>query len=89
MVSALARLVTYTGACASTLRLRARAFAGRVKPATFVAPWGPVVPIVAIAVSMAVVAGAARQPLFGGFAALAGGALLFAVNGLSRTSPGK
>ena len=89
VVSALARLVTYTGACASTLRLRAPAFAGRVKPATFVAPWGPVVPIVAIAVSMAVVAGATRQQLFGGFAALAGGALLFAVNGLSRTSPGK
>src|SRR5439155_1283177 len=39
VVSALARLVTYTGACASTLRLRAPAFAGRVKPATFVAPW--------------------------------------------------
>ena len=89
VVSALARLVTYTGACASTLRLRAPAFEGRVKPATFVAPWGPVVPIVAIAVSMAVVAGATRQQLFGGFAALAGGALLFAVNGLSRTSPGK
>ena len=89
VVSALARLVTYTGACASTLRLRAPAFAGRVKPATFVAPWGPVVPIVAIAVSMAVVAGATRQQLFGGFAALAGGALLFAANGLSRTSPGK
>ncbi|PYR61207.1 MAG: amino acid transporter [Acidobacteria bacterium] len=89
VVSALARLVTYTGACASTLRLRAPAFEARVKPATFVAPWGPVVPIVAIAVSMAVVAGATRQQLFGGFAALAGGALLFAVNGLSRTSPGK
>jgi len=89
VVSALARLVTYTGACASTLRLRAPACAGRAKPATFVAPWGPVVPIVAIAVSMAVVAGATRQQLFGGFAALAGGALLFATNGLSRTSPGK
>jgi amino acid transporter len=89
VVSALARLVTYTGACASTLRLRAPAFAARVKPATFVAPWGPVVPIVAIAVSMAVVAGATRQQLFGGFAALAGGALLFAANSLGRTSPGK
>jgi amino acid transporter len=80
VVSALARLVTYTGACASTLRLRAPAFEGRVKPATFVAPWGPAVPIVAIAVSMAVVAGATRQQLLGGLAALAAGALLFAVN---------
>jgi APA family basic amino acid/polyamine antiporter len=89
VVSALARLVTYTGACASTLRLRAPAFAERVQPATFVAPWGPVVPIVAIAVSMAVVAGATRPQLLGGLAALAAGAALFAVNSVSRASPGK
>jgi len=89
LVSALARLVTYTGACASTLRLRSPACAGRAKPATFVAPWGPVVPIVAIAVSMAVVAGATRQQLFGGFMALVGGALLFGANSVSRTSRGK
>ena len=87
VVSALARLVTYTGACASTLRLRAPAFAGRVKPATFVAPWGPVVPILAIGVSMAVVAGATRPQLLGGLAALGAGAALFAANSFSRTSP--
>jgi len=80
VVSALARLVTYTGACASTLRLRSPACAGRAKPATFIAPWGPVVPVVAIAVSMAVVAGATRPQLLGGLAALAAGAVLFAVN---------
>ena len=80
VVSALARLVTYTGACASTLRLRSPACAGRARPATFVAPWGPIVPMVAIAVSMAVVAGATRQQLLGGLAALAAGAVLFAIN---------
>ena len=80
VVSALARLVTYTGACAATLRLRSPRFADRVKPATFVAPLGPVVPIVAIVVSIAVVAGATQQQLLGGAAALAAGAVLFAIN---------
>ena len=88
VVSALARLVTYTGACASTLRLRSPACAARVSPPTFVAPLGPVVPIVAIAVSMAVVAGATRQQLLGGLAALVVGALLFAVNTVLVRRPG-
>src|SRR2546427_47750 len=85
VVSALARLVTYTGACAATLRLRSPEFVGRVKPATFVAPFGPLVPIIAIVVSMAVVAGATRDQLIGGLAALAAGAVLFAVNARPRT----
>src|SRR4051794_36558229 len=55
VVSALARLVTYTGACAATLALRSPRFAGTIKPATFVAPLGPVVPVVAIIASVAVV----------------------------------
>jgi amino acid transporter len=116
VVSALARLVTYTGACAATLRLRSPQFASsasgpreesesapaaetgndrrsadtsgggapraviKVKPATFTAPLGPVVPIIAIVVSLAVVAGATRQQLLGGLAALAAGAALFAMN---------
>ena len=77
IVSALARLVTYTGACAATLQLRRPEFRDRVKPATFTAPFGPVVPIVAIVVSLAVVAGASRLQLLGGTAALAAGAVLF------------
>jgi basic amino acid/polyamine antiporter, APA family len=77
IVSALARLVTYTGACAATLQLRRPEFRDRVKPATFSAPFGPVVPIVAIVVSLAVVAGASRIQLLGGTAALAAGAALF------------
>jgi amino acid transporter len=84
VVSALARLVTYTGACASTLRLRSPVFSTVVKPATFTAPLGPVVPILAIAVSTAVVAGATSEQLFGGVAALAVGALLFAIQRRAR-----
>ena len=92
VVSALARLVTYTGACAATLRLRSLSAAARasdsdagrpsqrIRPATFIAPFGPVVPVIAIAVSTAVVAGASRQQLLGGVLVLVVGAALFAVN---------
>ena len=81
VVSALARLVTYTGASAATLQLRRASFAHVVKPAAFVAPFGALVPIVAIGVSVAVVAGASKEQLVGGAAALVIGALLFAVRG--------
>jgi len=86
IVSALARLVTYTGACAATLQLRRAGFQDRVKPATFTAPLGPVVPIIAILVSMAVVAGASRLQLLGGTAALAVGAVLFLLAPLRQTA---
>jgi APA family basic amino acid/polyamine antiporter len=79
VVSALARLVTYTGVCAATLRLRSPRFAHVVKPATFVAPLGPVVPAIAIAVSLAIAAGATEEQLLGGFAALAVGAGMYSV----------
>ncbi len=76
-MSALARLVTYTGVCAATLRLRSPRFANVVKPATFVAPLGPVVPAIAIVVSLAIAAGATEEQLLGGFAALAVGAAIY------------
>jgi amino acid transporter len=79
VVSALARLVTYTGVCAATFRLRSPRFANVVKPATFVAPLGPVVPAIAIAVSLAIAAGATEEQLLGGFAALAVGAGIYSV----------
>jgi basic amino acid/polyamine antiporter, APA family len=90
VVSALARLVTYTGTCASTLRLRSPRFdpggrGPRVNPATFVIPLGPTVPVIAILVSAAVVAGATREQLFGGGAALAVGALLYAAQAFRRS----
>ena len=84
VVSALARLVTYTGVSAATLRLRSPRFADRVAPASFVAPLGPAVPIVAMAVSAAIAAGATREQLLGGFAALAAGAALFIVASRAR-----
>jgi APA family basic amino acid/polyamine antiporter len=80
VVSAVARLVTYTGACASTLILRKQRFEGQVKRPTFVIPMGPVVPILAVLISVAILFGATREQILGGSLALAAGALLFAVN---------
>jgi APA family basic amino acid/polyamine antiporter len=86
VVSAVARLVTYTGVAAATLRLRSPRFAATVKPATFVAPLGPLVPATALIVSLAIVAGATRAQLLGGTAALSGGAALFWINARVRRS---
>ena len=76
----------YLDLCAATLQLRRAGFQDRVKPATFTAPLGPVVPIIAILVSMAVVAGASRLQLLGGTAALAVGAVLFLLAPLRQTA---
>ncbi|HET9467967.1 MAG TPA: APC family permease [Vicinamibacterales bacterium] len=84
VASAVARLVAYTGACAATLRLRSARFAGTVQPATFVIPLGPVVPVLAIAVSLLILAGATRDQLLGGAVGLAAGAVLFALNDACR-----
>jgi amino acid transporter len=79
VVSALARLLIYAGSAAATLRLRSPAFAHVAKPAGFVAPLGPVVPILAMGVCVGLAAGATRQQLLGGAAALLGGAAMFAI----------
>jgi APA family basic amino acid/polyamine antiporter len=79
-VSAVARLITYTGACAATLALRRARFDGQVHPATFVVPGGPVIPYLAIGSSMLILVMANRQQLLAGVAALAAGALLFWMN---------
>jgi APA family basic amino acid/polyamine antiporter len=80
VASAVARLVTYTGACAATLRLRHERFQGVVKPAAFVIPMGGLVPLLAIGVSLLILAGATSQQLLAGAAALAVGAALFLAN---------
>jgi APA family basic amino acid/polyamine antiporter len=80
VVSAVARLVTYTGACASTMILRGQRFEGQVKRPTFVIPMGPVVPILAVLISVAILFGATREQILGGSLALAAGAFLFAIN---------
>ena len=78
--SAVSRLVTYTGACAATLRLRARRFEGIVQAPTFRTPLGSAVPILAIVVSMIILVGASGAQLLGGTAALAVGAVVFVLN---------
>jgi amino acid transporter len=80
VASAVARLVAYTGACAATLWLRHPRFQGVVRPATFIIPMGPLVPLLAIAVSLVILAGANRQQLLGGVAGLTAGAVLFVIN---------
>jgi len=80
VASAVARLITYTGACAATLRLRHPRFRTVVSPATFVTPLGPVVPVLAIAVSLLILAGATTAQLLGGAVGLAAGGALFLVN---------
>jgi len=77
LVSALARLLMYGGSAAATLRLRSPRFAGVIKPAGFTAPFGPVMPIVAMAVCAGLAAGATGAQLAGGAAALVVGAALY------------
>jgi len=76
--SAVARLITYLGVCTATLRLRNPRFDHVVRPATFVTPFGPVVPVLATLVSSGILVGASRQQLVtGGLALIAGAALFF------------
>jgi amino acid transporter len=88
-VSAVARLVTYVGACAATLALRAPRYEQAVQPASFVIPLGPVVPVLAVAISMAILAGASWAQLVGGALALLGGAALFWLNQVLHPHPGR
>jgi amino acid transporter len=81
LVSALARLLMYGGSAAATLRLRSPRFAHVAAPAAFTAPFGPLMPIAAMAVCIALAAGATAPQLLGGAAALAIGAILFLVSG--------
>jgi amino acid transporter len=76
-VSAMSRLVVYVFTCAATLRLRQDRFAGRVPPAGFTLPFGPIVPVLAIVISLAIAAGATSRQLRAGVAALAVGAVLY------------
>ena len=78
-VSAVARLVVYLSACGATLRLRAADMADRVAPAQFTVPLGPVIPVLALAIALSILAGATSQQLLSGVAALAAGGVLFAV----------
>lgn len=78
-VSAVARLVVYLSACGATLRLRQPGMAGRAAPAQFTVPLGPVIPLLAILISLSILAGASTQQLLAGVAALVLGGVLFAI----------
>jgi amino acid transporter len=82
--SAVARLVVYAAGCAASLKLRQSRYADAVQPATFVVPFGPVIPVLAVAVSVTILAGATRQQLLGGLSALVVGAALFVASGWLR-----
>jgi len=77
LASGVARLVIYTGTCAAALRLRY--VPAPIGSTPFVAPGGPVVPVLAIAVSLAILAGATGAQLIGGAVGLAAGAVLFLI----------
>ena len=79
LVSAVSRLAVYVFTCAATLRLRQPRFASGVKPATFVVPLGPVIPLAAIVIALAILAGARREQVIAGVVAIAAGAVLFLI----------
>jgi APA family basic amino acid/polyamine antiporter len=80
VASAIARLVIYISVSAATIRLRHRTCGGAIRAALFVVPGGTLVPLLAITVSLMMLAGATRQQLLGGAAALIVGAVLFVAN---------
>jgi amino acid transporter len=82
--SAVSRLVVYVATCAAALRLRSPRFAGDVPAAKMTVPFGPVIPILAILIALAILAGATPQQLRAGAYALAAGGVLFAIAVLSR-----
>jgi len=77
--SAISRLIVYVATCASTLRLRNSRFDAAVKPPVFVVPFGPAIPLAAIVIALAILAGATPLQLASGTGALAGGAVLYLI----------
>lgn len=71
--SAVSRLLVYAGTCASVLVLR------RQGPAAFTIPGGPVVPVVALVISLAILGGATSLQLQVGGYALVAGAVLYVI----------
>jgi basic amino acid/polyamine antiporter, APA family len=76
LASAISRLLVYVATCAATLRLRG---SNAVPPPTFVVPLGPLIPASAIAIALAMLAGARRDQLIAGVAALLAGAVLYVI----------
>jgi amino acid permease len=75
--SAISRLLVYVATCASQVRLRSPKFAGTVQPAAFTLPGGPLIPALAILISMMILVFASRVQLISGTWALVAGAILY------------
>ena len=82
--SAVSRLIVYVATCAAALRLRSPRFAGIVAEPTMRVPLGPVIPIAAILIALAILFGATPVQLRAGGIALAAGAVLFLIAVMPR-----
>jgi amino acid transporter len=82
--SAVSRLIVYVATCAAALRLRSPAFAGTVPEPTMRVPLGPVIPVLAILIALAILFGATAAQLRAGALALVAGAILFLIAALAR-----
>jgi basic amino acid/polyamine antiporter, APA family len=81
--SAVSRLIVYVATCAAALRLRNPKFAGVVPEAKVRVPLGPVIPVLAIIIALAILFGATPIQLRAGAIALVAGAVLFVIAVLS------
>ena len=79
LASAMSRLVVYVATCASALRLRSPQFEDKVKPATFTVPFGPVIPLAAIMIALAILFGATPAQLRSGAWAMLAGTVLYVI----------
>jgi basic amino acid/polyamine antiporter, APA family len=82
--SAVSRLIVYVATCAAALRLRSARFAGVVPEPTMRVPLGPVIPIAAILIALAILFGATAVQLRAGGIALVAGAVLFLIAVIPR-----
>ncbi|MSO57335.1 MAG: amino acid permease [Acidobacteria bacterium] len=85
--SAVSRLVVYVATCAAALRLRSSRFARTVPEPAMRVPFGPMIPLLAIAIALAILAGATPTQLRAGGYALAAGAVLFVIAGAPWRTP--
>jgi basic amino acid/polyamine antiporter, APA family len=82
--SAVSRLIVYVATCAAALRLRSPGFAGAVPEPKMRVPLGPVIPVLAIMIALAILFGATAVQLRAGALALVAGAVLFVIAARSR-----
>ena len=79
LVSGVTRLVIYVSTCAATLRLRRPELRSAAAAPMFVVPFGPVIPAIAIAVSLAILAGLGLEQLVATAITVFAGAVLYVV----------